>query len=521
MDGRASEDQAPLPAAELQRRAVSGSVWTVVHVAVSLPLAFVANAVIARSLGVSSYGQLAFLIAALSLAFAFANFGFSTAVIQQGSRAETGGRKKEADDLLQRSLGFHMLIELPILVVVAAVLTRGEPWWVLTAVGIGVFLSCLLSGAVLSITIENRTAAVAKLAMLGNLLLQAATVSVALVTTSASVIWATRTVAPALTAGLALLLLDAQRRKAVLNPLIPRGLSSMFWRYALFIWASEVVALLVFSRSEIFLLKALDQPEALGLFALAFGLSYHITAPVDAMLHPLLPAVAGVLSEWPDRAVRAFERSTRVSGLFAGAIAASAVPTLTFAIPLIYGQRFLAAAWLFVPLALVAAFKAANNPVTAFLNARQRGGVILRANAGALVVNLAVAIALIPPFGAWGAVAANAAGQLVALIMLLIAEPIGRTRGLGSLLYLYRPFLLGVLAGGFALGAGAILLSFSAVSAAIVSGFLGAGSFVALVRFFRSGLTAQDRVALLEAMSSGMRPHLSRLLWPITTPNAP
>src|SRR6266480_2338283 len=97
----------PLPAAEIQRRAISGSSWTVLHILVSLPIAFVANAIVARSLGVSSYGHLAFLTAALALAYAFANFGFSNAVIQQGSRAEAGGRRTEANELLRRSLGFH------------------------------------------------------------------------------------------------------------------------------------------------------------------------------------------------------------------------------------------------------------------------------------------------------------------------------------------------------------------------------------------------------------------------------
>ena len=58
------EPPSPLTAGELQRRAVAGSTWTAVHTVVSLPIAFVANAIVARSLGVSSYGHLAFLTAA-------------------------------------------------------------------------------------------------------------------------------------------------------------------------------------------------------------------------------------------------------------------------------------------------------------------------------------------------------------------------------------------------------------------------------------------------------------------------
>ena len=166
----------------------------------------------------------------------------------------------------------------------------------------------------------------------------------------------------------------------MLQPRLPRSLGKPFWRYSLASWASGLVGLLVFSRSEIFLLQAFNQPEALGLFALAFGLSQQITAPVDAMLHPLTPAVAGLLSEWPERAAQAFERSTRVSALLSGGVAAVVVPTLVFAVPLIYGDAFESAAWLFVPLALVSAFQSVNNPVLAFVNARQRGGLILKAS---------------------------------------------------------------------------------------------------------------------------------------------
>jgi O-antigen/teichoic acid export membrane protein len=521
MDRGSETDQAPLAASELQRRAIAGSVWTVLHLIVSLPLAFVANAVVARSLGVTNYGHLAFLTAAFSLAISLANFGFNTALIQRGSRAEAGGRRNEADELLRRNLGFQLIIEFPILVVVAAALTRGDPWWVVGALGTGVVLTCLLSGAALSITIENRTAGAAKMAMLGTLFVQGATVLAALTTGSASAIWATRTLVSASVAGLAFLLLDPARRATVLKPRPPLGLGKTFWRYAILSWASGMVALLVFSRSEIFLLKAFHQPEALGLFALAFGLSYQVTAPADALLHPLLPAVAGVLSAWPDRALRAFERSTRVSALVCGAIAASLAPALVFAIPLIYGSEFRSAAWFFFPLALVSAFQSVNNPVTAFVNARQRGGLILKANLAALAVDIGIAVALIPDFGAWGAVAANGAGQLVTLGWLAIAEPLASSQGFERLLKLYRPFLVGVLASTVALGAGAALQSLSALLATFVAGFLGFGLYITLIRLFRSGLTTQDRDVLIDAMSMRVRPHIARLLRPITTPNPP
>src|SRR5919201_4462146 len=182
-----------LPAAELQRRAISGSAWTVIHTLVSVPVAFAANAVVARSLGVSSYGHLAFLTASLALAVTFANFGFSTALVQRGSRAEAGGRRLEADDLLRRSLGFHAVVELPILLVLVLALTRNDPAWVAVALLTAVVFTTCLSGGALSFTIENRTALAAQVSIALNLLVQTASVATALSTRSASAVWAVRT----------------------------------------------------------------------------------------------------------------------------------------------------------------------------------------------------------------------------------------------------------------------------------------------------------------------------------------
>jgi O-antigen/teichoic acid export membrane protein len=513
------DEAQPLPAAELQRRAISGSTWTVIHTFVSLPVAFVANAIIARSLGVSTYGHLAFLTAAFGLTLAFANFGFSTAVIQKGSRAEASGRRSEADDLLRRSLGFHVLVELPILVAVALALTRADPLWQALALGTAVVVSCVLSGAALSITIENRTAPAARLAIAVNLAIQAVSVLVAVLTKSASAVWVVRILVPALGLGLTFLLLDRKRRRTALQLRLPLIRDRSFWRYSLLSWASGIVGLLVYSRSEIFLLQLFHQKEALGLFALAFGLSQVLTAPADAMLHALLPAVAGILSSWPERSLQAFERSTRVSALVCGGLASVVVPTLVFAVPLIYGQGFVSSAWLFLPLALVSAFQSVNNPVVAFVNARQRGGLMLKASAIALAVDIAVAVMLIPPFGAWGAVAANVAGQLVGLTWLVATEPLAMSRGPAGLIRLNRAFLLGASAGGAALTIGAVLQSASTALAAGAACAAGMALYIVVVRLTRSGLTIEDRDALVGTIATRAQPYLSRLLWPITTPS--
>ncbi len=513
-----SDEAAPLAVAEIQQRAIAGSLWTGVNTIVYLPVAFVANAIVARTLGVEGYGELAFLTVALALALPLANLGFTASLIQAGSRSEASGRRRESDDLLRRNLGFHLAVELPILLAIAAVLTWERPWWQVLAIGGVVIFSCLFSSAALAITIENRTAAGAKIAIGVNLLVQAATVGTALVTASASAVWVVRSLVPAAALACYLLVIDRQRRRVVLQPRLPRGLGRAFWRFAFLTWVGSLVALLVFSRSEIFLLQAFDQPVALGVFALAFGLSQQLTAPADALIHPLLPAVAGVLHSFPERARATFERSTRVSSLVCGAIAAATVPPLVFAVPLIYGEAFEATAWLFIPLALVSLFQSTNNPVTAFLNARQRGGLRLKVMLVALAFDLAIAVATIPEFGAWGAVAAAAIGQLVAITLLVVTEPFARGRGLGGFIQLHGAFFVGIASAAIALSVGAALEPWSAVAAVLVAFLIGSGLYFVALRITGGWLSSGDRQALIGAMP---RPLSTYVAWSLRHATSP
>lgn len=510
------QDETAVSASTLQRRAVSGSLWTGLHTLISVPVAFAANAVIARALGVTDYGQLAFLTATLALAMQFTNFGFSSALIQWGSASEAKGERKESETLLGRSLGFHMLVELPVLATLAMVLTRGNSWWIAATLLVAVTATCVFGGAALSVTIENRTAANAKLAIFTNLINQAACVIVALAIGSAAAVWATRTAVSAFAVASVLVLLPRGRRRAVLSPTFPRGFGRSFWRFALLTWIAGLVALLVFSRSEVFILKAFHDDEGLGLFALAFGLSQQLTAPADAMLHALMPAVAGVLSAWPERAAAAFERTTRVSALACGALTVAVLPALVFLLPVIYGSKFRAAAWLLVPLALVSCFQSVNNAVVAFVNARRRAGALVRANAAALFVDVVVAVALIPRYGAWGAVIANVAGQLVAILALARSEPLIRERSLALLIRAYRPFLIAIGTVAILLPTCAILREWSEVIAAMVAFSLGSITYIFVLRLSNSGLTEGDRDVLVGSVSLRARSNVLRLLKPVT-----
>lgn len=487
-----------LSGAELQRRAITGSVWTAVHTIVSVPVAFVANAVVARVLGPSDYGELAFLTLVLSLLVILANAGFSDGVVQWGAGAEAKGDRRHADELLRKSLGFQVLFQMPLLVGAVVILARDEPLWVNAALVVSVTLPAIFSSAVLALTIENRTAAGARLAMAGNVVLQASLVVAAVSTHSAAAVWTTRSVAASVLWPVSLFLLSEARRRVVLRPSYPSALPSGFWRFALLTWIAGILGTLVFNRSEIFLLRALSDPVALGQFALAFGVATQIKAPVDALLGPLVPAVSGLLSAAAETATRALDRALRFASLLGGAILGAVLPPLYFLMPVIYGSSFEPAADLLLPLAAITCLQASLNPIMAFLLARRQSGLMLRVYLLALAADVIVAVATIPPLGAWGAVLANAAAQIVAFALLASAEARAHGRTTWWVFRRTKALAAGTAAGAIAVALPALVASTWLAAAASLA--LGLPLYLAATRVLSAGLRESDWAALGDAL---------------------
>ncbi|WP_325453211.1 lipopolysaccharide biosynthesis protein [Humibacter sp.] len=496
----------PLSARELQHRAISGSLWTALHVVVSVPIAFVANAVIARTLGVTKYGGLAFVTATLAVVAGAANLGVTTATIQFGSQAEAQGDRARTDRLLRSMTGYQLMLELPVLIVVIAALTRHHSLWILAILVVGEVLSVGFAAATATLSIENRVASSARVAIVANVFMQTGSVAVATITHSPTAVWATRILLLGLQTPFSWILLDRKRKSLVLHPRLPRGLGRAYWRFGLYACGAGLVGMLVFSRSEIFILRALDRTHALGIFALAFGISQQITAPADAMLNALIPATAGLLSRSPEMAAGALARAIRVSATVVGLITATALPALIFAIPAIYGHQYSTAAWALLPLALVSCFQTVNNPVGAFMSARLRSDLVLRTNLVALGTDAVLAFGLIPPFGLWGAIAANAGAQLVSVIVLAAIEARQSNLGVAGLVRCFLPFAVGVAAMGLSVGSGVAARSAGGATAGVVCSVLvGALAFTVGLRLTREGLQESDRAAIDRALSGPLR----------------
>lgn len=398
-----------------------GSVWTSISTLIGTPVAFLANAVVARSLGVAEYGRLTVLTLTLTLAAQVTNFGVGDGVIRWGAAAHARGERANVDDLLRKSLGYHLLVQAPMLLIVIGALARNARPLEIVVLAISVVVPCALGSAALSISIENKTAGSAKLALLMGLLTQGAIAITAVSSHSTISVWSVRSVAGSVLMPMNFLLLDRARRRVALAPRLPRSMPVGFWRFAVVTVLANLVGSLVFARSEIYALELLGSASALGAFALAYGLSQQITGPVDAMIGPLFPAIAGLLAVEPERARQALLRAQRFASFLCATATSILIPAAFFLVEPVYGTGFGTAALLFVPLGLASCLQTLTRPVLSFTGARGRNDLFLRANTIALAVDVAAAFALIPTLGVWGAVIANVLGQSVALA--LVAGP--------------------------------------------------------------------------------------------------
>lgn len=414
-DGALDAPVAPPTTASLQTAAMRGTAWTAAQALVGLPLAFAVNVVVARTLGPHGYGLVASYIAGYALILTVLNGGVSDATVQWGAAAYARGDRAQLIEICRRCAGYHMLVEAPLGAVAAAVLLHREAIWVQLVGAASAAVTMVLGTTIVLLTAMSMNAALAKLGLVVGVAIQLGVVTAAVHSHEAGPTWVVRLAIAILSPVGAMIMAPRDVLRASFTPLLPRRWPEGFIRFSVRTVIATLVATLVFTRSEVLVLDAYGKTAAAGLFALAAGLAAQMTAPIDAMLGPLIPAAASLVAVGPERAARAVLRGTRLSALLTVPIATVVVPALAVLAPSIYGHDFRAAGALFISLGIVSCLQSVLHPVSAFAGALRRPLLILGANAVGLVVDLGLVLGFIPVFGAAGAVIGNSAGQLVAL----------------------------------------------------------------------------------------------------------
>jgi O-antigen/teichoic acid export membrane protein len=442
----------PLGSVDHQRSAARGAVWTLIYVLSSIPLGILANIVVSRSLGPTGFGRVAVFVIVLGVASELSNLGYSASAIRWGSAAWARGDHDDFRSTLAKSLGWHLLVQAPVLAAVAVVLAGLSDVALMVPLVVGVVLPCIASSAALLLTMKSRTDRLAQFSLLNVTVVQTSTMTAAVLTGRPDVTWAATLVAGGVGSAVLFAALSTEERRVCVAVELPRRQPRGFNRFAVLSGANSVLQTLVATRSEVVILASLGYGAETGQFALAFGVAGMITAPVNALIGPLVPAAIGLLQTAPERAHEAYLRALSVSAMFSGIVLGVLVPAVALLLPFVYGGPYAESAGLLLALAACSCIVSVTNPALAFLNAFGVAGALVRRSVAALALNVALALALIPVLGLWGAAIANAAGALANCLPILAlyqrhagAGWAGARKALRPLVWSMVPFGMGCL----------------------------------------------------------------------------
>jgi O-antigen/teichoic acid export membrane protein len=235
----------------------------------------------------------------------------------------------------------------------------------------------------------------------------------------------------------------------------------------------------VWRRSELLVMQQVSTDAQIAMYSIAFAVVQGLARLPEAIEAVTMPAVATLIGAGEQDRVRAgFWRSLRLLSLLTPVLVAGAAVTGPALIDLAYGSDYRDAGpvllVLLAPLVVAPLFSASE----AVLFALGRLRLIVVAGVAATLIDVGLALALIPPFDAIGAAIANSVAQLAAGAPILIAMA-RRMRPLDI-----RP---GPLARSLAL-AGAVAAAAVVVQTALGGGALGiAGAMVAGAAAFALG----------------------------------
>jgi exosortase len=178
---------------------------------------------------------------------------------------------------------------------------------------------------------------------------------------------------------------------------------------------------LVWDRSEIFFLGIYAPAEQIAYYSLAFGLATKAMLAPQVVVGALLPAMAALHGRGEGEEFRrVYREAIRAVALVGAPLVVVGAALAPGVIRLLYGAPYLPVAALLAPMLLVSLIGVMRQVAWAALRASGDRRWALRATGVAAVVNVGAAMVLIPAWGMWGAVLANAGAQLIASALAFI-----------------------------------------------------------------------------------------------------
>ena len=397
---------------------VRNTAWYGVVTFIGLGSGLLMSIVLARGLGPSLMGDYSYLLWALRILTAIAALGWPLATARYTADAWANGQRDRAWGFVQFFLRRQIITTVVVVGALMVVILR-EVEGRLQAPYV------LLLIMLIPVTIESIYTFAVYGAQRYDLTTQTSTVKMALHLTAAIVVVALGFQLLGLIVGVTIgmvlsCLMQRARARALLGgPATPPRADERreIRGYVASLAVVSVLEALVRDRSEIFFLRLFTGSEQIAFYSLAFGLATRVMVVPEIAVGALLPALAalhgrGERAEF-GRVYRTAMRYVALSGAPIAALVAALAPGVIHAL---YGTAYLPAAPLLGVLAVVAVLGALRKVAASSLQAVGDRHCALTATGAAVVMNIVLAVVLIPRYGTIGAVAANGVAQIVAAL---------------------------------------------------------------------------------------------------------
>jgi O-antigen/teichoic acid export membrane protein len=194
-----------------------------------------------------------------------------------------------------------------------------------------------------------------------------------------------------------------------------------FLRYAFIATLGVILTFVVWRRSEFLFLNHYSTDSEIAVYSVAFSAVAALLLIPQAIVGVLLPAVATLLGAGATERIRqGFERAIRLLLVLTLPMTALAIALGPLALRLVYGEDFSGAGPVVVLLLLPLPIVTLMNLSKVVLAGMGRQRFQLASGAVGAVANIGLDFALIPHYDAVGAALANAGGQLVSGLPVLV-----------------------------------------------------------------------------------------------------
>jgi O-antigen/teichoic acid export membrane protein len=393
-----------------RRSAFSGGVWSAGSTVAPMALALALSVVISRELGAEVLGQQSLVAYVASLMFSVAIYSFTSASVQLLSSARGARDEARLAHLSRWSFAAHLVgggLAATLLLVTGLARTEYQALWFLAAVTALVdSVGWAYASRDIALNGWRRTAS-------RRLPAQALGPALGIVAVYAG-LGVQGVFAAQLVVALGLTLVLRRLGRTAEAP-APSDLPAPPWRPVLRLWSlfalSTIIVQVVERRLELVFLDQLHDPETVAMFSVAFnvvGLPLLLSA---SLIGAAMPAIARRHAEDPQVVVATLSRAARVLVAANLVLCAGTVTVGPGLVVAVYGADFGEAAGLVRYLGLTLLLAPLGHLCTALWTGTGRLRPVLVAGATGAVVDLVLAVALIPRFAAEGAAVATIAAQ--------------------------------------------------------------------------------------------------------------